>query len=123
MAAFNWIEVLVRCPVCGRVESVRCQTHVASDYDGDETGRFHDRTYSLGQKMAWWARTSARFRQWRVDGKVDGPNEAEWDEEACHATCTGCGAELYVVIRFHENLPEKVIAIGPATAWPSGYSK
>jgi len=40
MGAFNWILIEARCPSCHRVSSLKAQTHVASDYDGDETGRF-----------------------------------------------------------------------------------
>lgn len=123
MAAFNWIEILGRCPVCGRVERFRCQTHVASNYDGDETGRFHDRTYLLGEAMAWWPRDSAKFHEWRVDGRLNDPCEPDWDEEACHATCGGCGVALFAVIRFHENVPERVVAIGPVESWPPGYAR
>ena len=48
MAAYNWVVVDETCPACGKRSRLRCQTHVASDYSGDASGRFHDREYHLG---------------------------------------------------------------------------
>ena len=123
MAAFNWINVEAECPVCRVMTRLRCQTHVASDYAGDETGRFHDREYDLGGKMAWWARGDKRFGswpagRWRVSGK-----SSEFDEEACSSACANCGSSLFVVIRFHENVPERVALIGKEEDWPEEFLK
>ncbi|HVK75724.1 MAG TPA: hypothetical protein VM734_20480 [Kofleriaceae bacterium] len=122
MGAFNWINVEARCPFCRDVVRLRCQTHVASDHAGDATGRFHDRDYELGQPMAWWPREHERFDAWR-GGRWRAEERAPgFDQEACYATCT-CGAELYVVVRFRENVPERVVAVGKEADWPDEYLK
>ena len=59
MAALNWISLEGTCPKCRSVATIRCQTHVAADYGGDATGRFHGRTYHLSERMAWWPETGA----------------------------------------------------------------
>ena len=40
MSAYNNIEVEIACPKCTRNETVLCQTHVASSFDGNSRGRF-----------------------------------------------------------------------------------
>jgi hypothetical protein len=50
VAAFNYITAKRICPHCEKVTSIVSQTHMASDYDGDSSGRFMNRTYSLGEK-------------------------------------------------------------------------
>lgn len=123
MAAFNWINVEALCPACGNVVRLRCQTHVASDYGGDTTGRFHDRDYELGQAMAWWPRDDKRFELWRAGRWRSEDRESAFDAEACYATCSICDASLYVVLRFHENVPEQVVAVGKEEDWPDEYLK
>lgn len=120
MAAFNWILVSVRCPACGAGTRLRAQTHVASDYGGDSRGRFHDKEYELGNVMDWWSQDDPNWRSWKVDGRT-GLSEAEFDEEACRATCPACGMSLYVVIRFQKAMPITIIATGVETEWPDGY--
>jgi len=111
VGAYNWIAVDAQCPACGALARIRCQTHVASDYGGDSTGRFHDREYALGQKMAWWPPGHERF-------------ESELaNEEACYSECGSCGADLCVVIRFRELVPEAVVSITREEDWPGGYSR
>ena len=53
MSTYNWIEFEDSCPSYRKKVTIRCQTHFCSDYDGDASGRFRDRTYKLGDKMAW----------------------------------------------------------------------
>jgi predicted RNA-binding Zn-ribbon protein involved in translation (DUF1610 family) len=98
MAAYNWVVVDETCPACGKRSRLRCQTHVASDYSGDASGRFHDREYHLGQRMAWWPREHIGFERWRADRWHRDRNsvDAAFDEEACHATCPVCDADLFV---------------------------
>lgn len=123
MAAFNWINVVAPCPVCGVVARLLCQTHVASDYAGDASGRFHDRQYELGQTMAWWPRETERFDAWRAGRWRAQPAASDVDQEACYASCTNCDASLYVVLRFRENVPEQVVAVGEEADWPEAYLK
>lgn len=122
MGAFNWVVVEGSCPACGETSRMRCQTHVASSFSGDRRGRFHDREYELGQPMAWWPSTQPEFATWRANGMTSETGSSV-DEEACHATCPPCGAELFVVLRFREAVPESVLAIGREADWPAGYLK
>lgn len=118
MAAYNWIAVSIECPACRSTAEVRCQTHVASDYDGDEQGRFFDHVYRLGDTMKWWPRSDTRFRRWRADGLRQPSNDPSTDEEACCASCALCKAALYVVVRFEETRPVGVVSVGLARDWP-----
>jgi hypothetical protein len=121
MSAFNWITLEASCPVCATSSRIRCQTHVASAYSGDSEGRFHDREYELGQPMAWWPREDKRFDSWRADRRRTQETASNFDEEACYANCSTCNAALFVVIRFHENVPERMLAIGREAEWPVEY--
>ncbi len=123
MAAFNWINVDAPCPGCGQLSRIRCQTHVASGYSGDGSGRFHDREYELGEQMAWWPRDHDEFDGWRANRMQAAPEGSSFDEEACYASCQSCGAALFAVVRFHEVTPEQVLAIGAEANWPDGYLK
>ncbi len=122
MGAFNWVAVETTCLDCGENVEIRCQTHIASDYDGDERGRFHDREYRLNEAMFWWPVGHPKFGSWRVDGTLFPMEESpEYDRECCYADCPTCGAELYAVLRFHENRPVELIGTGKVENWPSGY--
>jgi len=122
MSAYNWIKVEAECPKCGALATLRCQTHVASDYNGDVRGRFHDREYQLGERMSWWDESDPRYSEWRVQGR-DGLEDPESDEEACYATCGSCGGALCAVIRFRQVVPERLLFVTPEENWPKGYSK
>jgi hypothetical protein len=106
VGAYNWILIDARCPACNQRVVLRCQTQVASDYDGDASGRFHDREYRLGEALRWWPRGSEQYNRSRNRG-VD----TSHDEEACHASCADCGASLFVVIAFDETTPVRVIRV------------
>jgi hypothetical protein len=121
MAAFNWIEIDGECPSCGRAATLRCQTHVASDFGGDDTGRFCNRVYRLGDPMAWWPRDHRKYASWREDSEPDQPEDQA--VEACYASCTACGAELYAVLRFHEVKAVEVLGVGLEVEWPANYSR
>jgi hypothetical protein len=121
VAAFNWIAFEGECPACGRLGPIRCQTHVASDYGGDRTGRFHDRLYRLGEPMAWWPRDHAAYARWREASEPGQP--ADQALEACYAACAACGADLYVVLRFEEIAAVEVVEFGLEAGWPSGYRR
>lgn len=122
MGAYNWVDLDATCPSCGRPTTIRCQTHAAASFEGDHRGRFNDRTYRLGERMAWWDRADSRFDEWRVNGRKDGVYPSPLvDEEACYSDCTACKRELYVVLRFADVTPEAVVAIGESASWPSDY--
>ena len=123
MAAYNWIHFEATCPSCHQGARVRCQTHIASDYGGDETGRFFDREYQLGDKMAWWPEGHKHFRDWREEWSGDGrnlpPNQAI---EACYADCERCTTNLCAVILFENLRPVQITHLTLAADWPEGYS-
>jgi hypothetical protein len=87
MSAYNWIIFEAQCPSCNKEVELRCQAHVAADFGGDEIGRFCHRDYVLGQAMRWWPEEDARYKGWRLNGKIGGPTEGEVDSECCYATC------------------------------------
>jgi hypothetical protein len=121
MAAFNNILIRAHCPSCSRLATILCQTHVASSFTGDHTGRFCLRNYWIGEKMAWWPKDRPEYAGWRCVGE---PNqESECALEACYAFCNYCKGDLYAVIQFKALTPVRVIAIGPESEWPSIYSK
>ena len=99
---------------------MRSQTHVASDFGGVDV-RFHDREYRLGEPMAWWPRDHARHGAWSEHAVHADDGDLEAYEEACLATCNCCTADLYVIVRFRETVPEAVLAVGLASEWPDGY--
>jgi len=72
--------------------------------------------------MAWWARGDRRFDNWPAESQ-NGGVESVFNEEACYSTCENCNAELFVIIRFRENVPEQVVAIGREEDWPPGFLK
>src|SRR5262245_9113906 len=123
MGAFNWVIVQAKCPACGETTSVRCQTHVASDYDGDQRGRFHDQEYRLGERMRWWNEEDPRYAQWRIDGTMAALRAPDYDEEACYSTCSSCSGNLCAVIRFSGPVPERLVKLVREEDWPSDYRR
>jgi hypothetical protein len=112
------------CPVCGLSKGIRAQTHTASDYSGDESGRFHDREYRPGDEMAWWPASDPRFESWRANRRGPGAShDSEVDDEACYAECLACHANLYAVVRFRGRRIESVLEIGREADWPDGFLK
>ncbi len=118
MSAYNWIESEGACPECRVRAIVRAQTHIASSFDGDSTGRFFDRTYPLGGEMAWWPKGDRRYLEW--DERAD-PQSRPAVREACYAECRKCGANLCVVVEFEEIRPARIVSISLEQDWPVGY--
>ena len=95
---------------------------MCSDYDGDDSGRYHDRTYKLGDAMSWWLITDRRYPDWRQsNAKNDQGGDAF--NECCYSTCSNCEGDLYVIIRFQECVPVEVLEIGLENKWPERYFK
>ena len=67
MGAYNYIVFEAICPGCKRSSSIEAQCHVASSYDGDNSGRFFDRRYVLGSQMAWWRPDQDGYEDWMTD--------------------------------------------------------
>jgi len=108
MAAFNYIKFNYNCPCCDNSVDIIAQTHIASDYHGDSTGHFMGRTYSLGDKMAWYLPCDGEFDDWMTWGK---PKNGELVCERCYADCDSCHCELTVLIEFKNLVPVKVSKI------------
>lgn len=124
MSAYNWIIVSAHCPACGKEVDIRCQTHVASSYGGDTTGRFFDEEYRLGDPMRWWPRGHKKYEEWRVDGrKTNESLPRKTDSECCYASCPACKAELFVIIEFDGPRPTKLMKVGLEKDWPEDYWK
>lgn len=123
MAAYNWIVFKDLCPSCQSQVDLRCQTHVASDYDGDDCGRFHDAEYALGERMRWWPEPHKEYKKWRIANENDTSAKGEVDAECCYVSCPACGADLYAVIEFDGPCPQRIKAIGLESNWPANYKK
>lgn len=122
MGAYNWIEIRNSCPSCNKDSTIKCQTHFCSDYDGDDSGRFHDRTYQLGDRMSWWPSLDPRYKDYS-ESNSDGSDGHGKDTECCYSECLSCHTGLFVVIRFDECTPAEVLDIGVENEWPKGYLK
>jgi len=124
MGAVNTIKIIHVCPLCKRENDLLCQTHMASSFDGDDTGRFCHTTYSLGQPMRWWNKNNPLYTTWK-DGnlleKIRLPDTQ--DMECCYSVCSACEQELYVVILFEDAIPKTVIESEAISHWPLRFSK
>ena len=123
MGAYNWILMEACCPVCKKQVRLRCQTHVASDYNGDQTGRFHDREYQFGEKLLWWPKEHQNYQEWRVNGRFGEAATGNADAECCYTSCPKCKAELFAIIEFHGPRSVVVKEIGLEGHWPVDYKK
>jgi hypothetical protein len=127
MSAYNWVKVNEAvCPRCG-ASGLRGQTHIASSYAGDKSGRFFDRTYELGEQMAWWATDDPRYPEWKPHNgwtRITGPGQvAEW----CHLRCPHCEVdsseqfEYFAIVEFQPLKPLRVTWWGPAEESPQDF--
>lgn len=123
MAAYNWIKTEFQCPNCLQVVVANCQTHVASDYNGDATGRFFDRTYNLGERMVWWSKSDPNYNDWCDEYSIKETNFVESCKEACYVACPNCGTDLYVVVLFEDITPVKVLSVGLEKNWPDEFPR
>jgi hypothetical protein len=120
VAAYNWILFDVACPACGKVARIEAQTHVASSFDGDQSGRFCHRDYRLGETIAWWPRNDDQFASWAESAD---PSRPEVVTEACYATCTACARKLYAVVEFDGLVVRRVSEVGLEADWPRGLQR
>lgn len=108
MGAFNYVRFVDHCPGCGVSTEIVAQTHMASDYFGDKSGAFSNRTYQLEEKMAWYAPTEPEFEDW-----IAWPNpDAATISETCYAHCQAKNHELYANIEFENVTPIAVTEVG-----------
>jgi len=120
VSAYNWIDFESRCPVCRAAGRIEAQTHVAASYDGDDTGRFHDRHYALGEPMAWFPAADPRYPQWRMAGE---PSGSDGTVEACYASCAASHHRLCAVVEFVSLVALRVVDVTPESAWPQGFAR
>lgn len=118
MAAFNWIETEMTCPACHEHATIRCQTHIASDFGGDETGRFCHRVFKIGDRMPWYPEGHPEYDTWCFEGD---PWTVEDAREACYSTCQKCQEDLFAVIQFSNFTPIKLLDVGLEENWPKEY--
>jgi hypothetical protein len=109
MAAFNYLLLEMDCPACGQATMLRAQTHMASDYEGDERGRFMDREYRLGEPMWWFPKDTPDYPDWMTWGTGQ---VADIVYEVCPACCPLCDSEVYAVVKFKSTTPLLVVANG-----------
>lgn len=122
MSAYNYILIDKICPACSAKESLIAQTHVASDYDGDEFGRFHDALYRVGEQMRWWPPEHRKHGEWR-NGNRKEPDDIPSNEEyeCCYTTCSDCRAKFFSVIKFLDVTPISVLDFGQESDWPTSF--
>jgi hypothetical protein len=118
VAAFNWVNFDATCPSCGRRSGIRAQVHIGASYKGNDTGRLHDRAYSLGDRLPWFDESQDEYAsEWRQSEPVGSASEA------CYSSCGLCHAELYAVIVVRDFVVFSVNDVGSEAAWPAGYPK
>ncbi len=105
MAAYNYIVFERECPQCGVRAKLRAQTHIASDYEGDESGRFMEHDYRLGERMRWFPPGSDDYDTWDTWGT---PPNTGAIREMCVTVCTHCGAKLRAVVEFEDVTPVRI---------------
>jgi hypothetical protein len=125
MGAYNWLIVHATCPVCKKETDIKCQMHVASSFDGDDTGRFCLQTYRIGDTMRWWNASDFRYDTWKEESNIIAPQKKDVDTttECCYAECTSCNEESFAIIEYQSCTPMAVQAIGSLDKWPEGYYK
>jgi hypothetical protein len=121
MGAYNWVRFDARCPRCEASSPIKAQCHIASSYDGDDSGRFHNRIYVVGQTMAWWPRTDRRWPSWTEENRAPSEGQEGVVRECCYANCETCGAELYAVIEFRDLTVVRIVDVGIESLWPADY--
>ena len=98
--------------------TVRAQTHIAASYHGDATGRFHNRTYRIGETMAWFHPSDDRRAAW---SEAADPGHLPSVHEACYSECLTCHADLCIVFEFENVGAARVVTAAREADWPSGY--
>ncbi len=122
MAAFNWVEVRIKCPVCSEATLIRAQVHIAASFDGNSEGRFCNSIYSIGDKMRWWDECDARFNDWML-GSESVFNGAGSATECCYASCSAHNDRLYAIVEVVKLRVHGILELGPEILWPIKYSR
>jgi hypothetical protein len=122
MSAYNWIEIVEKCPTCGKISKIKLQTHIASSYDGTDNIRFHDNNYKVGNKMNWFDKNDERYSLWK-NGNSKNITERNIDLECCYGICELCNTESYAIIVFEKCVISSVKSVGTLEEWPEEFYK
>lgn len=120
MGAFNWIKTQDLCPSCMKKSELLFQTHMASSFDGDESGRFCQNEYLVGEKMRWWSPDSESFAKW-IDKYKSVKVSSEEFQECCYGECLTCKSEIFGIISFRNLIPIKLDLVGLEKDWPERF--
>ena len=111
MAAFNELVATAKCPACGATCVLRFQVHLWASFGGDETGRFHRRTYELGQPFRWWAEADRRYSESHEAIDWAPPGAGADLAERCYGKCECCATELLGTVSFRSQTATMVSAV------------
>lgn len=121
MSAYNQIVIRAACPHCGKISNIRCQTHVASSFDGVDA-RFCDRTYRINDTMSWFDAQHPEYKNWKQGNSKTPTHEGE-ETECCYAECPSCRKECYAIIHFSQRTITGFELPGKIENWPDGFYK
>lgn len=108
MAAFNYVTFAFACPSCGCPANGRVQVHVAADYDGDESGRFMNREYRLGERMAWFSEDDSDPLDW-IGFCEKNSNGLYVERSECG--CPLCGETRAVEVEFADRVALRILDV------------
>jgi hypothetical protein len=120
MGAYNWLRFSDVCPDCGERTAIVAQLKYASSYSGDDKGRYHDRSYKVGDKLAWFDLQDSRYKDPNHSGVVDQDDPGRI-LECTYADCDSCRAKLFAIVAISEFRVVEVIRIGLEKDEPRGF--
>lgn len=121
MSAYNQIVIHAPCPHCGEISDIRCQTHVASSFDGVDE-RFCHHTYHIGETMPWFDAQHPECKNWK-QGNSKTPLPLGEETECCYAECLSCQKECCAIIHFSQRTITGFELPGKVENWPAGFYK
>src|SRR6218665_807698 len=119
MGAYNWILSRQKCPACHQITTIKSQLHIAASFDGDESGRFCNREYYLGETMSWF-KGPGTPRNCETGNKKE-PELPGTDTECCYSSCSNCNFEGYVIVSLKQLKLISITAIEQLDNWPDEY--
>ncbi len=122
MSAINLIHINFKCPNCGNIAAIECQTHVASSFDGPDATRLCNVSYNVGDTMNWFDKQHPKYLEWKQGNhKIALPDKTEM--ECCYSCCSICRNECFAVIHFRDCKILNVEPIGKIEDWPENFHK
>ena len=92
MGLYNYLIIEDACPKCLMRSRMTFQIYVASSFAGDDAGSFWERTYTIGDTLAWFPRGDKRFPQWSRGLDMRDRSVVDF----CYGECPSCGVYLRV---------------------------